>query len=176
LLQQKYNHPRRNHQINISPIRLIDADGTMLGIKTLQEALGLARSKGLDLVEISPTAKPPVCKVLDYSKYLYEQDKKQRDAKKKQKASVLKEIKLRPRIASHDVDVKLKHAEEILANNDKVRVIVEFRGRENQHRDLGAQLLDSVKQRLVAIADVEGSVQTIGNRISMTLMPKTSKN
>lgn len=166
------NQPRRNLQIHASSVRLIDADGNMVGVKPLQDALALARQYGLDLVEIAATANPPVCKVLDFSKYLYELDKKQREAKKKQKISCLKEIRIKPRISPHDLETKVKHAEEFLVNKDKVRLTVVFRGRENQHRDLGEALIAGAKVRLEPVATVEGGVQLMGNRMSVTFSPK----
>lgn len=166
---------RKNHQINVSPVRLIDADGTMLGIKPTSEAMDLARSRGLDLVEISPQAKPPVCKVLDFSKYLYELEKKQRDARKKQKAGMLKEIRVKPRIGQHDLDTKLKHIEEFISHKDKVRLTVVFHGRENKHKELGQKLLESFQQRLADVAMTEGGAQLLGNRLSITFAPKTVK-
>jgi len=150
----------------------VDVDGTMLGVKPIQEALGLARERGLDLVEIAPQARPPVCKVLDYSKYLYEQDKKQRDARKKQRSSVLKELRIKPRIASHDLETKVRHMEEFLGKGDKVRLTVVFHGRENQHRDLGRNLIEQLRVRFEPTATVDGGIQTQGNRMSITLAPK----
>ncbi|MCX5783519.1 MAG: translation initiation factor IF-3 [Elusimicrobia bacterium] len=170
MAQHKYG-PRKNHQINASPVRLIDNDGTMVGVKTIQEAVSLAKVRGLDLVEIAPQAKPPVCKVLDYSKYLYELDKKEREARKKQKGGSMKEIQLGCKIASHDLETKLKHAEEFLSKSNKVRVTVVFFGRENKHRDIGRALLESVKVRLGKIAGSD-SISTAGNRMSLTFMPK----
>ena len=166
------NGPRKNHQINVSFVRLIDTDGTMLGVKPAQEALGMARQKNLDLVEIAPQAKPPVCKILDYSKYLYEIEKKSREARKKQKSGMLKEIQVRPRIASHDLETKVRHAEEFLQKHDNVRFIVVFHGRENQHKDLGRQMLTTLQERFASVANVEGNIQTAGNRMSITLTPK----
>ena len=171
-MQQRNYGPRKNYQINISPVRVIDSDGTMLGVKPTQEALQLARERGLDLVEISPLAKPPVCKILDYSKYLYEQEKKNKDARKKQHGGELKELRIKPRIATHDLETKTKQMEEFIRKGDKVRLTVVFHGRENQHRDLGHQLLMQVKEKFVPIALTDGGVQTLGNRMSITLTPK----
>ena len=165
--------PRKNQQINASPVRLVDSDGTMVGVKSIQEAVALAKTRGLDLVEIAPQAKPPVCKVLDYSKHLYELEKKQREARKKQKTGIMKEIQLGCRIASHDLGTKLKHAEEFLAKHIKVRVTVVFFGRENKHRDIGRQLLESAKQKLAHAANAENTVTT-GNRMSVIFVPKNN--
>ncbi len=144
----------------------------MVGIRQLSEALGMARTKGLDLIEIAPQAKPPVCKILDFSKYCYEQEKQRREARKKQKASCLKEMRFHLRIASHDLETKIKHVEEFLRKHDKVRVTVIFRGRENKHKDMGRELLSSIQQRLSSTATVEGSIQSQGNRMSLTVCPK----
>lgn len=143
-----------------------------MGIKTTAEALGISRAKGLDLVEIAPMANPPVCKILEYSKFLYEQDRKQREARKKQKAGLLKEVRFSPVIGVHDLDVKIKHIEEFLGEHDKVRVTVVFRGRQNQHKELGASLLDRIKERLADKASVEGNATTDRNRLFLMLIPK----
>lgn len=165
-------YARINNRIQAHTVRLIDADGTQVGIKPLAEALSFARSRGMDLIEIAPAANPPVCKVLDYSKYRYEQDKKKKEGRKKQKAGLLKEIQLRPRIATHDLEVKVRHIEEFLKEHDKVRITVIFRGRENQHKDLGAKLLNQVRERLAEVADVEQHPALDRNRLSMMLVPK----
>jgi translation initiation factor IF-3 len=163
---------RRNEQIRAPEVRLINSDGTMLGVFPVREALAKAREQELDLVEISPTAQPPVCKILEYAKYLYEQGKKQKDAKKKSKAVIMKEIRLKSRIASHDLEVKTKQIEGFLKKKDMVRVSVVFYGRENRHRDIGVAMLEDIKAKLAAISGVEGSLQTQGNRISIIFIPK----
>lgn len=166
------DNTRINQFIRVPEVRLIDADGTQLGVKSIQEALGIARAKELDLVEVAPMAKPPVCKLLLYSKYKYEQEKKKRESKKHQKAGLLKEVRFSPVIGMHDLNVKIKHAEEFLKENDKVRFTVFFRGRQNQHKDLGLRLLQSVSERLAEIATVEQKPTTDRNRMMMTLAPK----
>ena len=153
-------------------VRLIDADGTQVGVKPIAEALALARMRGLDLVEVAATAQPPVCKVLPYSKYKYEQDKKERESRKKQKAGLLKELRFRPNIGQHDLDVKIRQIEEFIGAHDKVRITVVFRGREMQHRDLGFKLLMSIQERLVETAAVEQAPMPDRNRLVMTLIPK----
>ncbi len=163
---------RKNEQIRVPQVRLIDSDGTMLGLVNIQEALIKAREQELDLVEISPTAQPPVCKILEYSKYIYEQGKKNKDAKKKQKTVALKEIRLKSRIASHDLEVKVKQIEGFLNKKDMVRVSVVFYGRENQHKDIGLTMLNDMKAKFAAISDVDGNIQTQGNRVSITFVPK----
>ena len=170
--QNRILYPRRNNQINSPTVRLIDSDGTMLGIKPLAEALSLARSRSTDLVEIAPQGKPSVCKLLDFAKYCYELEKKQREARKKQKAGILKEIRFKSRIGPHDLDVKIRHAEEFLKKHDKVRFTVIFHGRENQHKDIGAGLLSQVVERLAPVSTAEGNVQNTGNRMSVMLVPK----
>lgn len=153
-------------------VRLIDADGTQVGVKPIAEALALARTRGLDLVEVAAQAQPPVCKVLPYSKYKYEQDKKERESRKKQKAGLLKELRFRPNIGKHDLDVKVRQIEEFIDAHDKVRITVVFRGREMQHRDLGFKLLMSIQQQLVEKAAVEQAPAPDRNRLVMTLIPK----
>ncbi len=163
---------RKNEQIRAAEVRLIDTDGTMLGIVSVREALAKAKEKELDLVEISPTAQPPVCKILEYSKYIYEQGKKNKDAKKKQKAVSLKEIRLKSRIASHDLEVKVKQIEGFLKKKDMVRVSVVFYGRENQHKDIGFSMLNEMKTKLAEVGDIDGNIQTQGNRVTVTFVPK----
>lgn len=153
-------------------MRLIDTDGTQIGIRPLPEALAMARSKGLDLIEIAPSANPPVCKILDYSKFKYEQEKKLKEARKKQKSGMLKEIRLSPTIAVHDLEVKLRHVEEFLKEHDKVRITVVFRGRENQHKEVGREVLRVVQEKLSEFAIVEGRPSSEGNRLSIMLAPK----
>lgn len=162
---------RINRFINVSQVRLISADGTMIGVKPILEAQTMARAAGLDLVEIAPMAQPPVCKIMDFSKYLYELDKQSRENRKKQKAGVLKEIRFNPRIAKHDLDTKIKHIEEFLKEQNKVRVTVVFHGRENQHRNLGEEILLHVRDTLVGVGVVEGRAQMMGNRMSIMLSP-----
>ena len=163
---------RTNQRISAQQVRLIDSDGTQLGVKPIAEALAVARTRGMDLIEIAPQANPPVCKILDYSKYLYEKERKDREARKKQKAGLLKEVRLSPVIGVHDLDVKLKHVEEFLKAHDKVRITVVFRGRQNQHKDLGMNLLKSVQARLAEIATVEQAPTADHNRLYMMLTPK----
>ena len=162
---------RINRFINVAQVRLIAADGTMVGVKPTLEAQNMARSAGMDLVEIAPMANPPVCKIMDFSKYLYELDKQARENRKKQKAGVLKEIRFNPRIAKHDLETKIKHIEEFLKEQNKVRVTVVFHGRENQHRNLGEAILMQVKNTLLTVGTVEGRTQMMGNRMSIMLTP-----
>ena len=162
---------RVNRNITSPQVRLIDMHGTMLGIKPLIEAVNMAKGANMDLVEISPDANPPVCKVMDFSKFLYEKEKQDRENRKKQKAGVLKEIRLNPRIASHDLQTKVKHIEEFLKEHNKVRVTVVFRGRENQHRNLGEEILNAIRDNLSSVGIVEGRPSMMGNRMSIMLAP-----
>ncbi len=153
-------------------VRLIDSDGTMLGVKPVAEAIAMAKEQELDLVEISPNAQPPVCKILDYNRYVYEQGKKAAEAKKKQTKVTLKELRIKSRIAPHDLDVKIRQIEEFLRKKDMVRFTVVFHGRENQHKDIGIQILNDTAKRLAELANVDGGLQAMGNRMSMTFVPK----
>ena len=162
----------RNGNIRAEEVRVIDTDGTMLGILPTRQAVALAREKELDLVEISPNAQPPVCKILDYNKYVFEQGKKEKDAKKKQSKVTLKELRIKSRIAPHDLDVKLRQIEGFLKKKDQVRLVVVFHGRENQHKELGEQMLNDAAKRLEPLATVDGGLQQLGNRMSMTFVPK----
>lgn len=163
---------RVNNYIKTPQVRLIATDGTMIGIKPTYEALNMARAAGLDLVEISPNANPPVCKIMDYHKFLYEEEKKEKEAKKKQKESVLKEIRLNPRIAQHDLDTKIRHMEDFLKHNDRVRVVLMFHGREMQHKELGEALLNQIIEKLAHIGEIDGKMADTGNKMIVTLKPK----
>lgn len=162
----------RNQNIRAAEVRVINSDGTMLGIFPTREAVAMAKEQELDLVEISPNAQPPVCKILDYNKYVYEQGKKAAEAKKKQAKVSLKELRIKSRIAPHDLEVKLRQIEEFLRKKNQVRFVVVFRGRENQHKDLGIQILNDTAKRLEELATVDGGLQQLGNRMSMTFVPK----
>ena len=151
---------------------MIDDQSAQLGIMAPLDALKIAREKGLDLVEVSPTAQPPVCRIMDFGKYMYEQEKKEREARKNQRAGMLKEVRFSPVIGAHDLDVKVRHIEEFLKDHDKVRVTVFFRGRQMQHQDLGLQLLKGIQERLAPLASVEQQPMTDRNRLFMTLTPK----
>lgn len=163
---------RVNNQIRVPQVRVIAADGTMLGVKQTYEAVNIARAAGLDLVEISPTSNPPVCKIMDFNKFLYSEEKKERENKRKQRESELKEIRINPRIAQHDLETKIRHMEEFLKRNDRVRVSLMFHGREMQHKDIGENLLNSIQDKLSDIAELDGKVNNTGNKIIITLKPK----
>ena len=162
----------RNQNIRAAEVRVINSDGTMLGVFPTREAVAMAKEQELDLVEISPNAQPPVCKILDYNKYVYEQGKKAAEAKKKQAKVTLKELRIKSRIAPHDLEVKLNQIEEFLRKKNQVRFVVVFRGRENQHKELGIQILNDTAKRLEPLATVDGGLQQLGNRMSMTFVPK----
>ncbi len=167
---------RVNEQIHVREIRLIDNEGEQKGIVPTIEALRMAREKDLDLVEVSPNANPPVCKILDFGKYKFEQEKKLRDSKKNQKVLKLKEIRMQPKIGSGDLDTKAKHVQEFLNEGDKVKVTIRFRGRELAHTELGFDVLKEVEKRLDEGSYViEKPAAIEGRFMSMTLGSKVSK-
>lgn len=148
----------------------------MIGVVTTREALRKAEEAGLDLVEISPNADPPVCKVLDYGKYKYEQQKKASEARKKQKVVEVKEIQIRPMIGDHDYEVKLKNAKRFLEEGDKVKVVLRFRGREMAHTEIGMGLLKKMIEDLGSLAKVEFEPKMEGRQVMMVLGPATAKS
>ncbi|MBK3332973.1 translation initiation factor IF-3 [Persephonella atlantica] len=165
---------RVNRQIRAREVRLIDENGQNLGIVPLEEALRIAEEKNLDLVEVSPNAKPPVCKIMDYGKYKFEQKKKEREAKKKQKAKMqnVKEIKFRIKIEDHDYQTKVRHIREFIEEGDKVKVWIWFRGRENVHPELGEKLANRIIEDVSDIAKVEKPPKKEGRNMLFTLVPK----
>ena len=163
---------RINKQIRVREVRLIREDGEQ-GIMPTQDALELARNQGLDLVEVAPQANPPVVKILDYGKYKFENEKKVRDSKKKQKLLKLKEIRMQPKIDDHDLDFKSKHIKGFLAEGNKVKVTVRFRGRELAHTELGLDVLKSVLARLEGDYVMDKSPAMEGRFMSMVLSSKT---
>ena len=166
---------RINEMIRVREVRLIDEEGNQLGIVPTPEALRMAKDKGLDLVEVSPNANPPVCKILDYGKYRFEQEKKLRDAKKNQKVLKLKEIRMQPKIGSGDLDTKAKHIQEFLDEGDKVKVTIRFRGRELAHTELGYEVLNEVLKRLTSAHNIEKPAAMDGRNMSMTISAKAAK-
>jgi len=164
--------PRVNHQINVPQVRLVREDGTMVGVVPTREAISMAADAGLDLVEVSPNATPPVCKILDFGKFKYEEQKRKNEARKKQKVIEVKEIKLRPGIDTHDYDVKMRSIHRFLEEGDKVKVTMRFRGREMAHQELGAKVLDRVRADLDAIAKVESAPKMEGRQMIMVISPK----
>ena len=164
--------PRINEEIRVREVHLIDKDGQNLGTIPIAEALVKAQEAGLDLVEISPNATPPVCKLLDYGKYKYQEQKKQAEARKKQKVVEVKEIKFRPMIDDHDYDVKMRSMQRFFEEGDKVKVTLRFRGREMAHQELGIQLLNRVKDDTGKIAKVESEPRFEGRQMVMVLAPR----
>ena len=156
-------------------VRVIAEDGEQLGIMNTREAVQLARGKGLDLVEVAATADPPVCRIIDYGKFTYEQKKKASEAKKKQVVIVVKEVKFRPGTDEHDYNFKMKHARQWLGEGDKVKATIFFRGREITHRELGAQLLERLERDLADVGEVEQRPRMEGNQMFLIFTPKRHK-
>ncbi len=154
---------------------MIGGDGEQLGIISLPRALEMARNDNLDLVEVSPTAQPPVCRLLDYGKYKYEQTRKEREARKTQKTWTLKEMRLKPKIGEHDLDFKTKLIQNFLVDGDKVKVTVNFRGRENAHPELGRAVLEDVAKRLAEVGSVERMPLLEGRSMTMIMTPVPAK-
>ena len=166
---------RINDKIRVREVRLIDEEGNQKGIVPTLEALKLARDSDLDLVEVSPNANPPVCKILDYGKYRFEQEKKLRDSKKNQKVLKMKEIRMQPKIGSGDLDTKSKHIQEFLNDGCKVKVTIRFRGRELAHTELGFDVLNEVLKRLTSAYVIEKPAAMDGRYMSMTISAKATK-
>ena len=163
---------RINDEIRVRDIRVVDTDGNQLGIMPTREALKLAEEKQLDLVEIAPQAKPPVCRIMDFGKYKYEQSKREKEARKKQKIIDIKEVKMRPNIEDHDFLVKAKNAARFLKDGDKVKATMIFRGREIVHTQLGRVLLVRLAEDLKEICNVERQPKLEGKNMIMILTPK----
>src|ERR1700756_5770801 len=164
--------PRTNEEIRVREVHLIDKDGSNRGNVSISEAIAFAQEAGLDLVEISPNATPPVCKLLDFGKYKYQEQKKQAEARKKQKVVEVKEIKFRPMIDDHDYDVKMRSMVRFFEEGDKVKVTLRFRGREMAHQELGTRLLDRVKEDVSKFAKVESDARFEGRQMVMILAPR----
>jgi translation initiation factor IF-3 len=165
---------RINERIRVPEVRLIDENGQQVGIMRTQEALRQAQDRDLDLVEVAPDAKPPVCRILDYSKYKYEQNQKQKAARKHQQQINVREIKFRPKIAQHDYDTKKGHVERFLKGRDKVKVTIMFRGREMAHPERGEMILNRLAEDLGDLAVVEQRPQQDGRNMTMMLAPQKS--
>ena len=163
--------PRANNRINSLEVQVISSEGQNLGILSTKEALYLAKQEGLDLIEISPNAKPPVCKIIDMGKYKYDLQKKANKAKKKQKSLDLKEIKLRPVTKIHDYNFKIKNAQKFLSKGNKVKFTVKFRGREMQHHYLGKELLNRVQDDTKSFGKLELSPKFEGRQMTMVIQP-----
>ncbi|MGB4100601.1 MAG: translation initiation factor IF-3 [Alphaproteobacteria bacterium] len=164
--------PRVNREITAKQIRLIDDAGEMRGVMTPREAMILAEEAGLDLVEVSPNAEPPVCKIIDYGKYKYEAQKKAAEARKKQKVIEIKEIKLRPTIDDHDFDIKMRNAKSFLEEGDKVKITMRFRGREMAHQEVAHAVLAKVRAILEPLGKIEQHPKFEGKQITMVIAAK----
>jgi len=162
---------RINHRIRVPQVRLIGADGTQLGVMDTRKALELAINAGMDLAEISPNSTPPVCKILDYGKYKYQQKKKAQQSKKNQVVTVLKEVQFRPQTGTHDVDYKVKHVKEFLEEGNKVKVSIRFRGREMAHTDLGHTLMKQIIDMVGSLGIVEQNSKMEGKSLSLIFAP-----
>ena len=168
----KKTGPRVNEDIAVPEVRLIGEEGEQIGVVEIKDAIERAYDIGLDLVEIAPNSDPPVCKILDVGKLKYQEQKKRNEARKKQKTIDIKEIKLRPNIDIHDYDVKMRNARRFIDDGDKVKVTLRFRGREMAHQELGAQVLERVRNELDAIAKVEQMPKMEGRQMVMVVAPR----
>ncbi len=166
---------RINEEIRIREVRVTSAEGEQLGIMATRDALRMAEEQHLDLVEIAPKAKPPVCRIMDFGKYRYEQQKREKEAKKKQKVISIKEVKLRPNIEQHDFDVKLKNALRFVEEGNKVKVTIMFRGRELSHPELGKEVLGRVAEALGDRVSIERNAKLEGKNMTMIVAPKVQK-
>ena len=164
--------PRVNEQIEAEKVRVVNVDGEMVGVISKEEGIEIAFEAGLALVEVSPNADPPVCKVLDYGKYKYEAQKKANEARKKQKVIDVKEIKMRPGIDEHDYQVKMRSVRRFLDEGDKVKMTIRFRGREMAHQELGMKVLDRVREDVDELAKVEQFPKSEGRLMTMVIAPK----
>ena len=166
---------RTNERITASEVRVISSSGKQLGIISIREALNYAEDEGIDLVEVSPDSNPPVCKIIDYGKLRYREQKSKKEAKKKQKTIEVKEIKIRPGIDKHDYLVKLKALSKFIGGGNKVKVSMRFRGREIEHKNLGMDILNKLTEEVAEYAKVEVLPKFEGKQIMMILVPQTSK-
>jgi translation initiation factor IF-3 len=164
--------PRVNEDIRVPQVRLIDQDGEMLGVMSARDAIQRAYSVGLDLLEISPNADPPVCKILDFGKFKYEQQKKKNEAKKRQKVIEIKEVKVRPNIDENDYQVKLRAMKSFIEEGDKVKVTLRFRGREMAHQDIGVKVLERIRGDLDGTTKVEQMPKMENRQMVMVLTPR----
>ena len=167
----KFQGPRTNHRIKSIDVQVINSNGENLGILPLKKAIDAAKQEGLDLIEISPNANPPVCKIMDIGKYKYDLQKKANLAKKKQKTVLLKEIKLRPGTEAHDYNFKIKNAKKFISKGNKVKFTVKFKGREMQHTDLGKDLMSKIIEETKDIAKVESKPKFEGRQMVMIIQP-----
>lgn len=171
-MPKKETGPNINKNIKAEEVRLVDSEGQMVGVVDIEKALDMAGASGLDLVEVSPNAVPPVCKILDYGKYKYEQQKRANEMRKKQKTVDVKEVKMSQRIEKNDYDVKIRNARRFLEGGDKVKVTMRFRGREMAHQNIGWELFDQTLKDLSEISAVELRPKLEGRLMIMILSPK----
>jgi translation initiation factor IF-3 len=172
IISKVSNLPKVNKDIKALKVRVIDENGQALGILDTREALRMAENKGLDLLEISPNAEPPVCKILNFGKFKYEAKKKANEAKKKQKTVEIKEVKFSPNIGDNDYEVKLKSLQKFIAAGDKAKISLKFKGREIAHKELGLNLLEKIKNEMAEVAKVELPPRFEGKQVIMVLVPK----
>lgn len=186
-ISEKFTHDREvrknivkelriNREIQAKEVRLIGETGQQMGVFALEKALQMANERGLDLVEVSPTSVPPVCRLLDYGRFRYEQTKKERKARKSQRSAVLKEIRIRPRVKEHDLETKIKVARKLLEEGDKVKVFIFFRGREMTHPEIGLKLLQKVADSLKDIAVLDGTPSSEERHMSLVFSPILGKH
>lgn len=166
---------RVNRQIRVPKVRVIDEEGRQIGVLTIQDAQRKAEEAGLDLVEVSPNATPPVCKIVDYGKFRYDQTKREKESKKAQHVIKVKEIKIRPNIDIHDLQTKIRHARDFLSKGNKVKVTCTFRGREMAHTEFGDKLIEQVINELEEVAMVETPPKLFGRMITLVLAPGSKK-
>ncbi len=168
----KDRHDRRNAEITVPRVRVIDEDGTQVGVMMTQDALARAQEAGLDLVEVSPNADPPVCKIMDYGKYIFQKNKTQQAARKKQKQIQIKEIKFRPNTEEADYQVKLRRLKSFLEDGDKIKATVRFRGREMAHQEIGLEILRRVREDLEELGTVESMPKVENRQMIMVMAPR----
>ncbi|WP_430624089.1 translation initiation factor IF-3 [Polycladospora coralii] len=161
-----------NEAIRAREVRLVGADGSQLGIKPLREALQLAQDENLDLVNVAPQAKPPVCRIMDYGKYRYEQSKREKEARKKQKVIQIKEVRLSPSIEENDIKTKLNNVRKFLGQGDKVKLTIRFRGREITHQSIGRKILERMAAEVKEVSEIERHAKLEGRQMIMILSPK----
>lgn len=166
---------RINNRIRVPSVRCVDSDGSMLGVLRTQDALAKAMAQGLDLVEISPNANPPVCRIMDFGKFQYEEGRKKKQAKKKQHSHVVKEMKFHANVAEHDYETKVQHIHEFLSKGFKVKLTLTFRGRENAHRELGFDVMNRVLADCKELCTVDMEPKIMGRSINAMISGKTAK-
>ncbi|MFO0624453.1 MAG: translation initiation factor IF-3 [Polyangiales bacterium] len=170
--QQRQPQVRVNYRIRVPEVRVIAADGTQLGIMTSQDAIRMAQEQTLDLVEVNPKADPPVCKIMDFGKYKYEEKKRANEARKKQNVVEIKEVKVRPKTDEHDLDTKIRHIKRFLEEGNKAKITVRFRGREITHPEKGREVLDDIVKALEGLINIEGNPALEGKAMTMLIAPK----